>query len=287
MPSGLVIRKCDVGGVEIAGATLTITDLSGNVLDTWISVAGQVHQVSGAVVDTAYCLTEVQAPTDYALAESIYFKVNADGTVSILTYQTNADGSLVLNEDGDAILLTETKQSDSIVTMVDEYIGLETTTTEATTTTTTTTTTDSSKKTTANNGSHTPSPDETTTTTTTTTTSTTKKTTTATTTTDSSKKTTANNGSHTPSPDETTTTTDLTTTSGDTTTEQGGGSTTTTAKGETTTTTTTKGGSSSSSSSKSSSSTASSPKTKDALPALLIPAGLALAALVITKKKKK
>ena len=161
---GVLIRKCDMGGNEIAGASLQVADLDGNVIDAWISEAGISHAIETVEVGVPYCLTELQAPVDYALAESIYFRLEEDGTVTILTFAVNEDGTIATDENG-PIILTETPSADAVVTMFDEFIGIVTTTditTETTTTTETETTTTTPHNTTNDNGNHTPSASETT-----------------------------------------------------------------------------------------------------------------------------
>lgn len=157
---GIVIRKCDVVGNEIAGASLTVADLEGNLLDAWISEEGISHVITNAQIGVPYCLTETLAPVDFVIAAPIYFQLEADGTVSILTYQLNEDGSLALDESGAPILLSVVQGTDNVVVMVDEYTGPDPLTTPAETTTTTTTTTTVTttipKNSTAENGEHTP-----------------------------------------------------------------------------------------------------------------------------------
>lgn len=153
-----------MGGNEIAGASLQVADLDGNVIDAWISEAGISHAIETVEVGVPYCLTELQAPVDYALAESIYFRLEEDGTVTILTFAVNEDGTIATDENG-PIILTETPSADAVVTMFDEFIGIVTTTditTETTTTTETETTTTTPHNTTNDNGNHTPSASETT-----------------------------------------------------------------------------------------------------------------------------
>ena len=159
--TGVVIRKCDMVGNEIAGASLTVADLSGDLIDAWISEEGISHVIANAQVGVPYCLTETLAPTDFAIAAPIYFQLEADGTVSILTYQLNEDGSLALDESGAPVLLSIAQGTDNVVIMVDEYTGPGTLTTSAATTTTTTTTTTTATTTTPRNstegnGEHTP-----------------------------------------------------------------------------------------------------------------------------------
>ena len=249
-PDGYVIRKCDVGGNEIGGASLNITDQSGNVIDQWVSEEGVSHVFAGIQPNTPYCLTETLAPADYLVAEPIYFQLNEDGTLVLFV-------GVSLNEDGswsvENAVVTANSDGRAIV-MIDEYVGTETTTTETTeeTTTTTEATTTTAKNTTAGNGEHTPSVSTTTT--------------------------------------ASTETTTVTGESGTGTTAGNGGSGTTTAAGGSQTTTVIRSSSgSSSSSSRSNTRISSTPKTGEALPVVIIPAGIALAAAIVAgcKRKKK
>ena len=249
-PDGYVIRKCDVGGNEIGGASLNITDQSGNVIDQWVSEEGVSHVFAGIQPNTPYCLTETLAPADYLVAEPIYFQLNEDGTLVLFV-------GVSLNEDGswsvENAVVTANPDGRAIV-MIDEYVGTETTTTETTeeTTTTTEATTTTAKNTTAGNGEHTPSVSTTTT--------------------------------------ASTETTTVTGESGTGTTAGSDGSGTTTAAGGSQTTTVIRSSSgSSSSSSRSNTKISSTPKTGEALPVVIIPAGIALAAAIVAgcKRKKK
>ena len=249
-PDGYVIRKCDVGGNEIGGASLNITDQNGNVIDQWVSEEGVSHVFAGIQPNTPYCLTETLAPADYLVAEPIYFQLNEDGTLVLFV-------GVSLNEDGswsvENAVVTANPDGRAIV-MIDEYVGTETTTTETTeeTTTTTEATTTTAKNTTAGNGEHTPSVSTTTT--------------------------------------ASTETTTVTGESGTGTTAGSGGSGTTTAAGGSQTTTVIRSSSgSSSSSSRSNTKISSTPKTGEALPGVIIPAGIALAAAIVAgcKRKKK
>ena len=249
-PDGYVIRKCDVGGNEIGGASLNITDQSGNVIDQWVSEEGVSHVFAGIQPNTPYCLTETLAPADYLVAEPIYFQLNEDGTLVLFA-------GVSLNEDGswsvENAVVTANPDGRAIV-MIDEYVGTETSTTETTeeTTTTTEATTTTAKNTTAGNGEHTPSV--------------------STTTTASTETTTVTGESGT-----------------GTTAGSGGSGTTTVAGGSQTTTVIRSSSGSSSSSSRSNTKISSTPKTGEALPGVIIPAGIALAAAIVAgcKRKKK
>ena len=68
-------NKTDItGDKEVAGATLTIKDDQGNVVDEWIS-NDKAHSIEGLIVGKAYTLTETIAAKDYVKARDIIFTV--------------------------------------------------------------------------------------------------------------------------------------------------------------------------------------------------------------------
>lgn len=64
---------------EIEGATLTITDKDGNVVDEWVSTT-EPHRIEN-IEPGIYTLTETMAPATYEYAQSITFAVFATGDV--------------------------------------------------------------------------------------------------------------------------------------------------------------------------------------------------------------
>lgn len=97
----LRIRKTDVGGKDLPGATLVIRNLAGGEVARWVT-DGNAHAVpvtgwektvpGGLLLSTAdtehvYELYETVAPEGYELAERIYFKVerSADGKLLVYT----------------------------------------------------------------------------------------------------------------------------------------------------------------------------------------------------------
>lgn len=79
-PTILDITKTDATtGVELAGATLTLADKDGNVVDEWVSTT-EAHRIVG-IEPGDYTLTETIAPEGYLMATSIEFTVEATGDV--------------------------------------------------------------------------------------------------------------------------------------------------------------------------------------------------------------
>ena len=73
-PTTVEITKTDItSNAELSGATLTVTDSKGNVIDTWTSVAGEAHVIKRLHVGEVYTLREEFAPYGYLQAEkSVY-----------------------------------------------------------------------------------------------------------------------------------------------------------------------------------------------------------------------
>ena len=64
---------------ELAGASLKVTDKeTGKVVDEWIS-GNTPHTIEGLSVGKTYIMTEMIAPKDYQIAESVEFTVNDTG----------------------------------------------------------------------------------------------------------------------------------------------------------------------------------------------------------------
>lgn len=72
------VTKTDItGSKEIKGAQLQVTDLNGEVIDSWIS-DGQPHSIKGLIEGHDYVLTEIAAPAGYVKAQSIKFTVSKE-----------------------------------------------------------------------------------------------------------------------------------------------------------------------------------------------------------------
>ncbi len=62
--------------MELSGATLTVLDKDGNVVDTWKSVKGEEHLIERLTAGETYTLREEMAPYGYLMAEEVSFTVD-------------------------------------------------------------------------------------------------------------------------------------------------------------------------------------------------------------------
>ena len=70
-------KKDITGSDEIKGAKMQVTDMNGQVIDTWTS-GEKPHSIKGLTEGHDYILTEITAPDGYVKAESIKFTVSKD-----------------------------------------------------------------------------------------------------------------------------------------------------------------------------------------------------------------
>ena len=82
-PTEMWVSKRDLtNDEELPGATLTIQDMDGNIVESWVST-DTPHRVTGLHLGDAYTLTETRPADGYALADEISFrllqKVDEDG----------------------------------------------------------------------------------------------------------------------------------------------------------------------------------------------------------------
>lgn len=82
-PTEMWVSKRDLtNDEELPGATLTIKDADGNIVESWVST-DTPHRVTGLHLGDAYTLTETRPADGYALADEITFrllqKVDEDG----------------------------------------------------------------------------------------------------------------------------------------------------------------------------------------------------------------
>lgn len=84
------ISKTDITGEkELPGATLTILDKDGNVIETWVSTT-EAHYIEKLPIGT-YTLHEEQAPDGYLIAEDITFEVKDTGEIQKVIMKDEAE----------------------------------------------------------------------------------------------------------------------------------------------------------------------------------------------------
>ena len=101
-PTTFEFTKTDItSGAELTGATLTVLDKDGNVVDTWTSDAKEAHVIKRLVVGEIYTLREEFAPYGYLNATDIQFTVEDTGKVQHVEMKDEVPtGSIVINKDG-------------------------------------------------------------------------------------------------------------------------------------------------------------------------------------------
>lgn len=89
----LNVSKTDATGQkELPGASLTIKDSNGEVVDTWISTTEE-HRVDGLEIGAIYEIIEDYAPAGYQpLQNSIKFVLNEDGSVTTCDIKKDSNG---------------------------------------------------------------------------------------------------------------------------------------------------------------------------------------------------
>ena len=74
-PTKMWVSKRDLtNDEELPGATLTIQDIDGNIVESWVST-DTPHRVTGLHLGDAYTLTETRPSDGYALADDITFRL--------------------------------------------------------------------------------------------------------------------------------------------------------------------------------------------------------------------
>ena len=74
-PTEMWVSKRDLtNDEELPGATLTIQDMDGNIVESWVST-DTPHRVTGLHLGDAYTLTETRPADGYALADEITFRL--------------------------------------------------------------------------------------------------------------------------------------------------------------------------------------------------------------------
>ena len=102
-PTKVVVFKSDLTtGVELSGATLTVLDKGGNVVDTWKSVKGEQHLIERLTVGETYTLREEMAPYGYLKAEEITFTIEDTGEIQKVEMKDDVPtGTIIINKQGE------------------------------------------------------------------------------------------------------------------------------------------------------------------------------------------
>lgn len=104
-PTSFEFTKTDItSGIELGGATLSVIDKDGNIVDTWTSEAGKKHVIKKLVVGETYTLREEFAPYGYLKATDVKFTVEDSKSIQkVVMKDAVPTGSIVVNKDGEFI----------------------------------------------------------------------------------------------------------------------------------------------------------------------------------------
>ena len=99
----LNIDKTDIAGNLLPGATLTIRDADGEVIDTWVTdykthrvpISDDFLKLSDEKTEHIYTLTEDAAPAGFEIASSVQFKLESVDDVICLFVRENADAEWI------------------------------------------------------------------------------------------------------------------------------------------------------------------------------------------------
>lgn len=102
-PTSFEFSKEDItSGAELSGATLSVIDKDGNVIETWTSKAGEKHMIKRLVVGETYILREEFAPYGYLRATDVEFSVEDTETIQGVVMKDDVPkGAIVINKDGE------------------------------------------------------------------------------------------------------------------------------------------------------------------------------------------
>lgn len=102
-PTTVEITKSDLTtGVELDGAYLYVTDSEGNIIDRWVSVAGEAHVIQYLVVGETYTLYEETAPYGYLKTTEVTFTISDTAEVQKVEMQDDVPtATLIVNKKGE------------------------------------------------------------------------------------------------------------------------------------------------------------------------------------------
>jgi len=102
-PTTFEFTKSDITtGVELDGATLTVMDRKGNVIDTWTSVKGEPHVVKYLTAGESYVLREEFAPYGYLKTTDVSFTVEDTAEIQKVEMKDEVPTALlIINKKGE------------------------------------------------------------------------------------------------------------------------------------------------------------------------------------------
>ena len=104
-PTTFEFTKTDItSGAELNGATLSVLDKDGNVVETWTSTADEAHVIKRLVVGETYTLREEFAPYGYLKATDVTFTVEDTEEIQSVEMKDEVPtGTIIINKDGEFI----------------------------------------------------------------------------------------------------------------------------------------------------------------------------------------
>ena len=104
-PTAFEFTKEDItSGAELSGATLSVIDEDGNIIETWTSEAGKAHVIKRLTVGKTYTLREEFAPYGYLQAGDVSFTVEDTAELQKVVMKDEVPtGTIILNKDGEFV----------------------------------------------------------------------------------------------------------------------------------------------------------------------------------------
>ena len=115
----VTMSKVDVAGKEVEGAKMSVTDLEGNVIDSWTS-GKEAHEIENLVVGETYILNEDVAAEGYVKASSVTFTVednNKNQHVEMIDKTANISKKDVAGDEVKGATMSVTDEDGTILDM--------------------------------------------------------------------------------------------------------------------------------------------------------------------------
>lgn len=124
-PTTIEVTKSDLTtGVELSGASLSVIDKDGSVIDSWVSVKDEPHVIKRLVAGETYTLRETFAPYGYLKATEITFTVEDTAEIQKVEMQDEVPtATLIVNKKGEFLdSVTLVSQVKGVVEHIFNYI---------------------------------------------------------------------------------------------------------------------------------------------------------------------